>query len=108
MTVAQVVKKSLSSKKPKAHCRLQMSLTPDLFLSHNNPANKITHSYCFTIKFDKILPSTSRYTKRSLPCRFYEQQTVCFSSFRSEWHSMPTSTSFTYLPNNNFVKSTNY
>lgn len=107
MTVAQVVKKTLSFIKPKAHCRFQTSMPPDLYLSQNNPADKITHSYRFTIKSDKILPSTARYTKWYLSCGFYEQRPVCFSSLRSEWHSLPTSTSFTYLPNNNFVKSTN-
>lgn len=91
----------------KAHCCFQTSMPPDLYLSQNNPADKITHSYCFTIRSDKILPSTDRYTKWHLPCRLHEQQLVCFSSLWSEWHSLPTSTSFTYLPNNNFVKSTN-
>lgn len=52
-------------------------MPPDLYLSQNNPADKITHSYCFTIKYDKILPSTVRYTKWYLPCRLYEQQTAC-------------------------------
>jgi hypothetical protein len=106
-TVNQVVKKTLSFIKPKAHCRFQTSMPPDLYLSQNNPADKITHSYCFTIKSDKNLPSTATYTKWYHSCRFYEQRSVCFSSLRSEWHSLPTSTSSTYLPNNNFVKSTN-
>ena len=87
--------------KPKPHCRFQTSMTPDHNLSQNNPADKLTHSHCFTIKSDKIPPSTATYTKWYLSCRFY----VCLS-LRSEWHSLPTSTSITYRPNNNFVKST--
>jgi hypothetical protein len=74
MTVAQVVKKTLSFITPKAHCRFLTSLPPDLYLSQNKLADKITHYYCFTIKSDNTLPSTARYTTQwSLPCRFYEQ-----------------------------------
>jgi hypothetical protein len=108
MTVAQVVKKTLCFIKPKAHCRFLKSLPLDLNLSQNKLADKITHSYCFTINSDKVIQSTARYTEWSLASTVHEQQPVCFSSLRSEWHSLPTSTSFTYLLNNNFVKSTNY
>jgi len=57
MTVAQVVKKTLSFIKAKAHCRFQTSMPPDLYLSRNNPANQITHSHYSTtnlIKFFRL------------------------------------------------------
>jgi hypothetical protein len=68
MTVAQVVKKTLCFIKPKAHCRFLKSMPLDLYLSQNKLADKITHSYCFRINSDQMIPSTARYREWSLAC----------------------------------------